>query len=54
VEILQQQRQKYIAWHLANLPHQISIGRITATPLYINAEKWRLDIPETSVYPATI
>jgi hypothetical protein len=31
-----------------------SIRRITATPLYLKAENWRLDMPGISVYPALI
>jgi hypothetical protein len=31
-----------------------SKNKTTATPLYFNAEIWRLDMPEISVYPVTI
>jgi hypothetical protein len=32
----------------------LNIWRITATPLYIKVENWRLDTPEKSLYPASI
>jgi len=32
----------------------LGIRRIIATPLYFNAENWRLDMPEISIYPALI
>ena len=39
---------------LGNHAMHAGIRRITATPLYYKAENWRLDMPEISLYPASI